>query len=693
MNTAHDSPNPSGTQSDSLAGPPPVSASKQRVQAVSATFRNILLIVFLIFIFAVVRTVMFWRVCTTGMRTATSLEYEGLPTLSTLASLQEHLALYRLSSYEYLFAKEGEKTAKANAAETLATQIRTELKSIRELLPDSAGQNLASNLEDAVDRLDIEFQKVRNMVDSDFPAAMKEMDENIPARTQAVTSAADDLKAYGYDFAGRQANATFGAFEWIKDYSAIFGFANTLVAFGAVVFVLLASRRSNAELSETLARLDGRTLEVQQANDALQTEVAEHQRAEETLRDSEERFSGAFEHAPNGVALVSIDGPMIKVNRAFCDLFGYSEAELLSRSFQDITQPEDIVRAAENVRRLVAGECRSFKIEEHYVHARGHLITALSSFSLVRDAQNQPLYLIAQMEDISDRKRSEAELESAHRRLMDLSRQAGMAEVATSVLHNVGNVLNSVNISATVVIDGLRNSQRSNLGKVAEMLEENSANIGDFITNDAKGKRLPVFIRQLNDTLIQEQESASQELESLRKHIDHIKDIVSKQQSYAKISGVMEVVEVADLVEDSLHMNAASLDRHQIELVRDYQKVPPINVDKHKVLQILVNLIRNAKHACDNDGEAGKKMTIRVADGDGRIKISVIDNGIGIPAENLTRIFNHGFTTRKDGHGFGLHSGAIAAKEMGGSLTVDSKGFGQGATFTLEIPCKAPVND
>ena len=95
----------------------------------------------------------------------------------------------------------------------------------------------------------------------------------------------------------------------------------------------------------------------------------------------------------------------------------------------------------------------------------------------------------------------------------------------------------------------------------------------------------------------------------------------------------------------------------------------PLNVEKHKILQILVNLLRNAKYACQDSERADKRLTVRVANGEGRIKISVIDNGVGIPPENLTRIFNHGFTTRKDGHGFGLHSGALAAKEMGGSLT------------------------
>src|SRR6185295_14606791 len=139
-------------------------------------------------------------------------------------------------------------------------------------------------------------------------------------------------------------------------------------------------------------------------------------------------------------------------------------------------------------------------------------------------------------------------------------------------------------------------------------------------------------------------------------------------------------------VEDSLCMNEGAMSRHGVEVIREFESVPPMNVEKHKILQILVNLVRNAKHACQASERPDKRLTVRVANGDGRIRISVIDNGVGIPPENMTRIFNHGFTTRKDGHGFGLHSGALAAKEMGGSLTVHSDGPGQGATFTLVLP-------
>ncbi len=116
-----------------------------------------------------------------------------------------------------------------------------------------------------------------------------------------------------------------------------------------------------------------------------------------------------------------------------------------------------------------------------------------------------------------------------------------------------------------------------------------------------------------------------------------------------------------------------------------------MTTEKHKVLQILVNLMRNAKYACDESGRNDKRLTVRLTNGDDRVRISVIDNGVGIPAENLTRIFNHGYTTRKDGHGFGLHSAALAARELGGALQVRSQGAGFGATFTLELPVHPPA--
>jgi C4-dicarboxylate-specific signal transduction histidine kinase len=296
----------------------------------------------------------------------------------------------------------------------------------------------------------------------------------------------------------------------------------------------------------------------------------------------------------------------------------------------------------------------------------------------------------ARNEVITALKKAEVESERLHKRLLETSHKAGMAEVASSVLHNVGNVLNSVNVSATLVSDMVRKFKVPSLAKLVELLEQNAANLGAFLTSDPKGSLVPSFLAKLTEEMANDQRETIREMESLAKNIEHIKEIVAMQQSYARISGVREIVKVSDLVEDSYRMDVDSYARHGVQFIRDYHDVPPVNIEKHKVLQILINLIRNAKQACDERGEKDKQVSVRIASEDGHVKISVADNGIGIPSENITRIFSHGFTTRKSGHGFGLHSGALAAKELGGSLTVASDGPGKGAVFTLALPCENP---
>ncbi len=291
-------------------------------------------------------------------------------------------------------------------------------------------------------------------------------------------------------------------------------------------------------------------------------------------------------------------------------------------------------------------------------------------------------------ENITERERAEAELKKTHKQLMDASRQAGRAEVATSVLHNVGNVLNSVNVSGSLVADKIRNSKVANLAKVVVLMREHEQDLGDFFANDPKGKQLPDYLNKLATHLTQEHGEILHEVGSLIGNIIHIGEIVAMQQSNAKAMGVLESVKATELVEDAMRINSAAIDRHRIKIIRNFADIAPILTERHKVLQILVNLIRNAKHACDDSDREDKQITLCVNNGGNSVKIIVADNGVGIPSENLTRIFNHGFTTRKEGHGFGLHSGALAAKELGGTLAVFSEGVGKGATFTLELPVK-----
>jgi signal transduction histidine kinase len=301
------------------------------------------------------------------------------------------------------------------------------------------------------------------------------------------------------------------------------------------------------------------------------------------------------------------------------------------------------------------------------------------------DETGKPFQYIVIRFDLTERKRADAALAKAHQELVEVSRQAGMAEVATGVLHNVGNVLNSINVTATCVAESLRKSKAASLPRLAALLREQS-DLGAFLTTDPRGQQVPEYLTQLSEHIVGEQAHAQEELTELRKHIDHIKDIVTMQQGFARVAGLTEIVNVPDLVEDALRMNVSSLLRHDVKVIKEFSPVPPITVEKHKVLQIIVNLLGNAKHACEAANRDDKQVTLRVMQAADRVRIEVADNGVGIAPENLTRIFSHGFTTKKTGHGFGLHSGALAARELGGALKVHSAGVGQGATFTVELP-------
>jgi signal transduction histidine kinase len=294
---------------------------------------------------------------------------------------------------------------------------------------------------------------------------------------------------------------------------------------------------------------------------------------------------------------------------------------------------------------------------------------------------------LALQEQIAAKEKAFAELSELQEQLIDTSRRAGMAEVATGVLHNVGNVLNSINVSATLLRDNLRNSKVLTLIKVGGLLQEHIADIGTFLTTDAKGKLVPPFLIQLAADLQKEHETLQKEYDLLAKNLQHIKATVTVQQAYARVSDQLESVSLRRLVEDTLQINLAGLARHDIQIVRQYAEAPEVLTDKHRVLQILVNLVRNAQIALAESQQAEKRIVICVApSGDQHVHVSITDNGVGIPQENLARIFSYGFTTRKDGHGFGLHSAISTARDLGGQLKVHSDGPGQGAAFTLELP-------
>ncbi len=427
----------------------------------------------------------------------------------------------------------------------------------------------------------------------------------------------------------------------------------------------------------------------------ISKDVTELKGVESQLAETGSLLETLLDNSPDAIYFKDRESRFIHFSKAFARFFSVADPNCLrGKTDFDFFTKEHAQPAFDDEQEIIrSGKPLIGKVEKE-THPDGRVTWCITTKMPWRAKDGTVIGTFGTSKDITALKESEAKLERVHKQLLATSRMAGMAEVATSVLHNVGNVLNSVNVSASLLKDHLQKSRVASLVKVVALLKEHSGDLTTFLIHDPKGKQLPEFLAELAKYLVNERDSLLGEISHLTKNIDHIKEIVSMQQNYAKVSGVVETVKVPELVEDALGMNAGALVRHGIQLVREYSpELPPINVDKHKVLQILVNLIGNAKYACDETNRQDKKLVVRIATNSDRVCITVQDNGTGIARENMNRIFNHGFTTRKNGHGFGLHSGALAAKELGGSLTVHSDGPGTGASFTLELPVIPPASD
>lgn len=291
----------------------------------------------------------------------------------------------------------------------------------------------------------------------------------------------------------------------------------------------------------------------------------------------------------------------------------------------------------------------------------------------------------------NDLKKNVKELIKAEVEIKSAAVKAGMSEVATNILHNVGNVLNSVNVSTNYLQDLVKNKRSNIFHNIAQLLTENKEDLTEFLTKHPKGKLLPLLLIELSDAFKNEDKNILYELNRLSINIDHIKTIITLQQNYANKPSFLESCSIQTILEDALRMVTSDFSTHDFSLTLDIKDDSLILTSRHKLLQVIINLLRNARESFVENVKGANEVVIILTKEPTTIKIK--DNGIGVKPENMSKMFSHGFTTKKDGHGFGLHSCSIAIKDLGGNITVASDGVNKGTTFTIILPDKANTNE
>ena len=420
--------------------------------------------------------------------------------------------------------------------------------------------------------------------------------------------------------------------------------------------------------------------ERKQAQDALAREHG-------LLREAEGRYRSLFENSNDGIFQNTPAGHMITANQALATMLGFDTAEELVRARTDIGAQSYVdPELRHEFMRLMAEHGRVRGFEYQVRRKDGTPIWVSESVHVVRDAQGRALLYEGSVQDITERRCAAEEIVRINQALVEASRRAGMAEVATEVLHNVGNVLNSINVSASLLVDNVKVSRAARMAAVVKLLRDHDHDLGHYLTADPAGQHIPELLEDLSREWIAQQQLVATELEDLRANVDLVKRIVASQQGHARAGAApgLEPVAIDQLLEEALRAQQGAL--LDLSIVREFESLTPIPVARHKVVQILASLLRNARQACSGLDEADRCIRLGFACREGRALISVADNGAGIAPDRLVPIFAPRFGARG---GFGLHASALAAQALGGRLTVASAGPGRGATFTLELPMPA----
>jgi DNA-binding LacI/PurR family transcriptional regulator/signal transduction histidine kinase len=281
-------------------------------------------------------------------------------------------------------------------------------------------------------------------------------------------------------------------------------------------------------------------------------------------------------------------------------------------------------------------------------------------------------------------------LEKLNASYQELTKQAhreGMADISIEILHNIGNILNSINVSVNLMKTNADSLMIPYLLNANEMLTANLADLETFITGDPKGKKLMQFFLKLGTSFADFKNQMIYNANRLDDKVKSIVDMISAQQTYAGAGNkeVMEKLDIASILDDAVKLMAESIDRYQIKITKDYQVRPQILVQRMKLFHILFKLINNAKDAMIDTQAGDRSLTFTICEDEQCKYIRISDSGRGIPGNLLEKIFEFGYSNKKDGHELGLHSCSKYMKEMDGKIWAESNSPNSGTTFVLQF--------
>lgn len=425
--------------------------------------------------------------------------------------------------------------------------------------------------------------------------------------------------------------------------------------------------------------------EIQEFNRNLERKVVERTRH---VKRSEERYQRAINAGKVGIWDWQVGSPVVYVASNLKVMLGFSAtAEMRDlRVWLKLVHPKQRKQFLRYMIRQVKGETIIYEGELRMRHKDGRWLWFFVRAATVRGKQGRPGRIYGSNTDITKRKEAELELVRAQEEALVNAHAAGKAEFATTVLHNIGNVLNSVNVDSLHIRKTLEGMRLQQMVMACKLLVEHRANLADYLINDERGSRLPEYLARVSAVVARDAGSLSRLSDDIAAKVDLMRDIIETQQSYATTTQGALPYDIKRLAEEALKVQMDSIRRRGVSLHQNFSEVPQVVVNSSKLIHVMINMLKNAVEAMEAVPENRRELTLTIKAARGRVILSIADTGMGIAPENLPKMFTYGFSTKKTGHGFGLHYCARTIEAMGGEVRVESAGVNKGATFIISFP-------